>query len=58
METVANLGYAKQSRSKVRWVLAVPEGFIFQRAEDLARRIIATELVNVTKSYFRSAMLK
>jgi ATP phosphoribosyltransferase len=51
---VANLIYAKRSRGKVRWVLAAPEDSPFQRAEDLAGRIIATELVNVTRNYFRS----
>ncbi len=50
--TVADLVYAKRSRGKVRWVLAVPEGAPFQRAEDLAGRIVATELVNVTRNYF------
>jgi ATP phosphoribosyltransferase len=50
--TVADLVYAKQSRGKVRWVLAVPENSPFQRAQDLQGKIIATELVNVTKNYF------
>lgn len=50
--TVTDLVYAKQSRGKVRWVLAVPENSPFQRAEDLQGKIIATELVNVTKNYF------
>jgi ATP phosphoribosyltransferase len=50
---VADLIYAKRSRGKVRWVLAVPEDSSFQRPEDLAGRIIATELVNVTRNYFR-----
>ena len=50
--TVDDLVYAKQSRGKVRWVLAVPETSPWQRAEDLADRIVATELVNVTRSYF------
>jgi ATP phosphoribosyltransferase len=54
VETIADLIYAKQSRGKVRWVLAVPEASAFQRAEDLAGCIIATELVSVTKNYFRS----
>jgi ATP phosphoribosyltransferase len=48
----AELNYAKQSLGKVRWVLAVPEDSAFQKAEDLAGKIIATELVNVTKNYF------
>ncbi|HVM91705.1 MAG TPA: ATP phosphoribosyltransferase [Terriglobales bacterium] len=50
--TVSDLVYAKQSRGKVRWVLAVPESSAYQRAEDLGGRIIATELVSVTKKYF------
>lgn len=50
--SVTTLTYAKQSRRKVRWVLAVPESSGFLRAEDLEGKIIATELVEVTKSYF------
>src|SRR5512141_1582629 len=49
---VVDLVYAKQSRGKVRWVLAVPEESPYKRAEDLAGKIIATELVQVTKNYF------
>ena len=52
--TAAELIYAKQSLGKVRWVLAVPEDSTFQRAEDLAGKTIATELVNVTRNYFAS----
>jgi ATP phosphoribosyltransferase len=54
VEAIADLVYAKQSRSKVRWVLAVPEDSKFQRAEDLNHCVIATELVNVTRQYFAS----
>jgi ATP phosphoribosyltransferase len=50
--TVSDLIYAKQSRGKVRWVLAAPEDSSYQRAEDLGNRIIATELVSVTRKYF------
>jgi ATP phosphoribosyltransferase len=50
--TAAELVYAKQSLGKVRWVLAVPEDSAFQKAEDLAGKIVATELVNVTRNYF------
>ena len=50
--TAAELVYAKQSLGKVRWVLAVPEDSSFQNAEDLNGKIIATELVNVTRNYF------
>jgi ATP phosphoribosyltransferase len=52
--TVSDLVYAKQSRGKVRWVLAVPEDSPFQSAEDLSGRIVATELVSVTRKYFES----
>ncbi len=52
VQAIADLVYAKQSRGKVRWVLAVPEDSPYQRAEDLANKIIATELVNVTRCYF------
>jgi len=51
--TVADLIYAKQSRGKVRWVLAVPEDSKAQRPEDLQGATIATELVNVTTRYFQ-----
>jgi len=50
--TVSDLIYAKRSRGKVRWVLAAPEDSPFQKAEDLSQKIIATELVNVTRNYF------
>jgi ATP phosphoribosyltransferase len=52
VQSVTGLTYAKQSRTKVRWVLAVPEDSTYQRAEDLANTTIATELVEVTKRYF------
>jgi ATP phosphoribosyltransferase len=50
--SVADLIYAKQSRGKVRWVLAVPEASPYQKPEDLANCIVATELVQVTRNYF------
>jgi len=52
VESITSLVYAKQSRRRVRWVLAVPENSPWQRAEDLSGKIIATELVEVTKKYF------
>lgn len=52
VQAVCDLVYAKQSRSKVRWVLAVPEESKYQKPEDLSGCIIATELVNTTKNYF------
>jgi ATP phosphoribosyltransferase len=50
---ISELIYAKQSLTKVRWVLAVPEGAGIRSAKDLNNKRIATELVNVTKAYFR-----
>ena len=52
VKSVTSLVYAKQSRQRVRWVLAVPDDSPYQKAEDLADKTIATELVEVTKRYF------
>jgi ATP phosphoribosyltransferase len=52
VHSVASLVYSKQSRQKVRWVLAVPEDSPYQKAEDLSGKTIATELVEVSKRYF------
>jgi ATP phosphoribosyltransferase len=49
--TVADLIYAKQSFGRVRWVLAVPENSLFKSVQDLEGKIIATELVAVTRRY-------
>ncbi|MCU0651589.1 MAG: ATP phosphoribosyltransferase [Candidatus Omnitrophica bacterium] len=50
---VCNLAYAKQSLSKVRWVLAVPEASGIKSVKDLKGKRVATELVNVAKEYFK-----
>ncbi len=50
---LADLVYAKQSYAKVRWVLAVPEDATARRPEDLRGATVATELVRVTRAYFR-----
>ena len=52
--SVTSLTYSKQSRQKVKWVLAVPEDSPYQRAEDLEGKTIATELVEASKKYFAS----
>ncbi len=49
--TVADLVYAKQSFTPVRWVLAVPEASPVRSAADLQGKKIATELVSVTRRY-------
>ena len=51
---VTELRYSKASRRKCRWVLAVPEDSPFNRAEDLAGKRVATELVSTTKRFFSS----
>jgi ATP phosphoribosyltransferase len=51
VETLCDLIYAKQSFSRVRWVLAVPEGSPFNAVGDLEGKTIATELVQTTKRY-------
>lgn len=50
---LTDLLYAKQSLNRVRWVLAVPENSGIKSIRDLKGKRIATELVNVTKEYFK-----
>ncbi len=50
---ITDLVYAKQSLNKVRWVLAVPENSGIKSIKDLNGKRVATELVNVTRDYFR-----
>jgi len=54
VDELSELVYAKQRLARVRWVLAVPEDSNFKAAEDLRDRIVATELVRVTRGYFES----
>ena len=49
---VCDLIYSKASAQKSRWVLCVPEASTVQRAEDLAGKRVATELVGTVKRYF------
>ena len=56
--TAADLVYAKQTFGKVRWVLAVPEKSPFQSVKDLQGKIVATELVGVTKRYLEQNGVK
>ena len=57
VERVTSLTYSKVSRGTVKWVLAVPEDSPFHKPEDLAGKIIATELVEFTKRYFASKQI-
>jgi ATP phosphoribosyltransferase len=53
VQVVADLVYAKASLAKVRWVLAVPEESKVHKAADLKGCRVATELVKVTKKFFK-----
>jgi ATP phosphoribosyltransferase len=51
VEELAELIYAKQRLSRVRWVLAVPEDSAIRTPADLGGKIIATEIVRITENY-------
>ncbi len=51
--TISDLMYAKQSASKVRWVLAAPETSSIRSVKDLKAKRIATELEQVTKKFLK-----
>src|SRR4051794_40417735 len=53
VESIVDLVYSKQSFGKVRWVLAAPEDSAIKSAKDLDGKTIATELVRVTRNYFK-----
>src|ERR1700686_1536329 len=48
---IGELLYSKQSLAAVRWVLAVPDDGPIQSVKDLEGKVIATEVVNITKKY-------
>src|SRR5580698_4280782 len=55
---IAELLYAKQSLAPVRWVLAVPEEAPVHSAKDLEGKVIATEVVNLTRKYLEEHGVK
>ncbi|MDD5692672.1 MAG: ATP phosphoribosyltransferase, partial [Candidatus Omnitrophica bacterium] len=55
---VTDLTYAKQGLNKVRWVLAVPQDSGIKSVKHLNGKRVATELVNVTKDYFKKNKVK
>ena len=55
---VSDLIYAKASLNKVRWVLAVPEGSTIKSVKDFNGKRVATELVEVTKAFFKKNKVK
>ena len=58
VKRVEELEYAKQSLSKVRWVIAVPENSKIRSVKDLKGKRIATELVGVTKKVLAKNKVK
>ena len=50
---ICELPYSKATSRPARWVLAVPAESKVQRPEDLDGGIVATELVNVVRRYFK-----
>ncbi len=50
---VCELLYSKSTANPARWVLAVPNESAVRKPEDLEGGIVATELVGVTKEYFK-----
>jgi ATP phosphoribosyltransferase len=53
VHVVRDLIYSKARMVPVRWVLAVAEESAVKKPEDLAGGLVATELVGVTKRYFK-----
>src|SRR6202048_1183194 len=53
VEELAELWYAKQRLSRVRWVLAVPEDSPIRQPRDLQGKVIATEIVRITGEYLK-----
>ena len=53
VEELAELVYAKQRLSRVRWVLAVQEDSAIRQPRDLQGKVIATEIVRITSEYLK-----
>lgn len=51
VQEVAELIYSKQTLNPARWVLAVPEASAIDGIKELDGKLIATELVNVTRKF-------
>src|SRR5260370_7448896 len=53
VEELAELVYAKQRLSRVRWVLAVQEDSAIRQPSHLQGKVIATEIVRITEKYLK-----
>jgi ATP phosphoribosyltransferase len=49
---IAELTYSRATSNPAKWVLAVPDESAITEPADFAGKVIATELVNVTRQYF------
>ena len=58
LRELADLRYSKTSFRPTRWVLAVPEGSPIKSAKDLAGKRIATEAVELVKSWLKKNGVK
>ena len=50
---VCSLVYSRASNKRSKWVIAVPEASTVQTVKDLEGKRVATEVVNITRQYFR-----
>ncbi len=55
---VCDLVYSKATATQARWVLAVPEDSPIREAADLEGKLIATEVVNITRNYLKEKGVK
>ncbi len=55
---ICDLTYSRGSTNPAKWVLCVPDESPIRTPQDFAGKIIATELVNVTRRYFADRGVK
>jgi ATP phosphoribosyltransferase len=55
---LAELNYSKSTDTKARWVLCVPEDSPVKTVKDLNGKRVATELLGVTKRWFKERNVK
>ncbi len=58
VEEVCDLEYAKKDIKEIRWVLAVSKDSNIKKIEDLEGKTISTEIINITKKYFKDKGIK
>ena len=55
---IAELTYSRATANPAQWVLAVPDESPIREPKDFEGKVIATELVNVTRKYFADRGIK